>query len=37
MKPGPHFKEVLESVANLQLDGVIGTKEEALEWVQKNR
>ncbi|OGV55483.1 MAG: hypothetical protein A2X45_00320 [Lentisphaerae bacterium GWF2_50_93] len=36
MKPGPEFKEILSKASDLQLEGRIGTREEALEWV-KNR
>ncbi len=34
-QPGPIFKEILESVEDLQLEEVIKTKEEALEHVRK--
>ena len=33
MKPGPEFGEILESIADLQLEGKITTKEEALERI----
>ncbi|MFZ2655427.1 MAG: HD domain-containing protein, partial [Victivallales bacterium] len=33
MKPGPEFGEILESMADLQLEGKISTREEALEQV----
>jgi len=36
LKPGPKFKEILQSVRNEQLEGRLCTTEEALEWVQAN-
>lgn len=33
MKPGPEFGEILESIADLQLEGKISTKEEALDHI----
>lgn len=36
MKPGPEFGKILRKVADLQLDGKITTKEQALEYVQKD-
>ena len=34
-KPGPQFKELLTAVEDAQLDGSIGTREEAMELVRK--
>jgi poly(A) polymerase len=34
-KPGPQFKELLTAVEDAQLDGTIGTKEEAMELVRR--
>ncbi|MGH7769649.1 MAG: HDIG domain-containing metalloprotein, partial [Candidatus Binatia bacterium] len=34
--PGPLFHEILEQLREAQLEGAIGTKEQALEWVKKN-
>lgn len=34
-KPGPRFKEVLDAVQTLQLEGKIHTREEALAYVQE--
>ncbi len=36
-RPGPLFKRVLDSVQTLQLEGALSTREEALDWVAKNR
>ena len=33
MKPGPEFGEILEGIADLQLEGEISTKEQALEQI----
>ncbi len=33
-KPGSHFKSILEDVENLQLEGVLRTEEEAVEYVK---
>ncbi len=35
-KPGPDFKEILREVEDLQLDGAIATREEALAFVREN-
>ena len=35
LKPGPKFKEVLESVRDEQLDGKVTTKEEAIEFARR--
>jgi poly(A) polymerase len=35
-KPGPGIGAILESVQNLQLEGALATKEEALAWVKEN-
>jgi poly(A) polymerase len=34
--PGPLFHEILAQLHEAQLEGAIGTKEQALEWVKKN-
>ncbi len=36
LTPGPKFKEILETAANLQLDGTLTTREAALEWAREN-
>ncbi len=33
--PGPLFHDILEEIHEAQLEGRIGTKEEAMEWVRK--
>ncbi len=33
-KPGPYFKRILESAENAQLEGVLETQEEAVEYVK---
>lgn len=35
LRPGPMFKQLLADVRTRQLDGVLSTREEAAEWVQK--
>jgi poly(A) polymerase len=35
LAPGPQFRDLLESVRDAQLDGLIGTKPEALELVRR--
>src|ERR1700761_5789049 len=35
LKPGPRFKVLLEQVRELQLEGRIRSKREALEWVEQ--
>lgn len=35
MQPGPHFKEILESVEEAQLEGRLKGREEALEFVRR--
>src|SRR5436189_1705838 len=35
LKPGPKFGEILEAVETRQLEGTLRTREEALEWVQR--
>jgi len=35
LEPSPHFKEILETIYNLQMDEKINTKEEALEYVRQ--
>jgi poly(A) polymerase len=37
LAPGPRFKELLERIRELQLDGLIHNKREALEWVDHKR
>jgi poly(A) polymerase len=34
-KPGPQFKEILESVETRQLEGQLATREEALAWLKE--
>ena len=36
LTPGPHFKQILETAANLQLEGTLTTREAALEWAREN-
>lgn len=36
LKPGPRFREILEAVETLQLEGKLRTAEEALEFVREN-
>jgi poly(A) polymerase len=36
LKPGPRFKELLEIAEDAQLDGKIGTHDEALRWVRQH-
>ena len=36
LKPGPLFSEILEKVEDLQLEGKLGTREAALEFVEKD-
>src|SRR5213596_1730376 len=35
LKPGPKFGEILEAVETRQLEGTLRTRDEALEWVQR--
>ena len=35
LKPGPKFGEILEAVETRQLEGVLKTREEALDWVKR--
>jgi poly(A) polymerase len=35
LKPGPKFGEILEALETRQLEGVLSTRNEALEWVKK--
>ncbi|MEP6936556.1 MAG: CCA tRNA nucleotidyltransferase, partial [Chthoniobacterales bacterium] len=35
MRPGPRFAEILEAVETRQLEGSLRTREEALEWVER--
>ncbi|MGH7780709.1 MAG: CCA tRNA nucleotidyltransferase [Candidatus Binataceae bacterium] len=32
--PGPHFKDILKEVEDLQLDGALATRDDALAWVR---
>jgi len=34
LTPGPLFSEILSSVEDLQLEGKIATRDEAVEWVR---
>ena len=34
--PGPLFGEILDAVAELQLEGTLNSKETALKWVKKH-
>lgn len=34
--PGPIFRQILDAVAELQLEGTLKTKEDALEWVKEH-
>ncbi len=36
LKPGPRFKEILETAEDAQLDGKIATHEEALRWARQH-
>jgi poly(A) polymerase len=35
LKPGPKIGEILEAVETRQLEGALGDREEALEWVKR--
>ncbi len=35
LKPGPKFGEILEAVETRQLEGILKSREEALEWVKR--
>ncbi|HEU5118423.1 MAG TPA: hypothetical protein VFT74_17555, partial [Isosphaeraceae bacterium] len=35
LDPGPHFKQILEAVREAQLERVISSKAEALEWLTR--
>ena len=35
LKPGPLFSEILKQAEDLQLEGVLAAREEALSWVRK--
>lgn len=35
-KPGPQFRETLETAHNLQMEGTLSTREEALAWARKS-
>ena len=35
LKPGPKFGEILEAVETRQLEGILRSREEALEWVKR--
>ena len=34
--PGPRFKQILEAIATLQLEGTLTTRDAAIEWVKEN-
>jgi len=34
-QPGPIFREILTAVEDLQLEGDLGTREEALDYVRR--
>ena len=34
--PGPRFKQILDTVANLQLEGTLATRDAAIEWIKEN-
>jgi poly(A) polymerase len=34
-RPGPPFRKILETAEDLQLEGQLQTREQALEWVQR--
>jgi poly(A) polymerase len=34
LQPGPLFKEILSAVEDAQLDGKLGSREQALNWVR---
>jgi poly(A) polymerase len=36
LRPGPKFKEILETAEDAQLDGKIATREEALRWAREH-
>jgi poly(A) polymerase len=36
LKPGPRFKEILQTVEDLQLEGKLCNREEALTYIQRN-
>jgi len=35
LRPGPHFGEILEAIETQQLEGTLGDRAAALEWVKK--
>src|ERR1044071_3134831 len=35
LKPGPKFGEILQAVETRQLEGILRSREEALEWVKR--
>ncbi len=35
MKPGPEFKEILGKITDLQLEGGLKTRDEALDWIRR--
>jgi hypothetical protein len=35
-EPGPRFRELLTAVQNLQLEGAITTREQALQWLREH-
>lgn len=36
-KPGKRFAKILESIQTCQLEGLLNSREEALEWIRKNQ
>lgn len=36
LRPGPRFRELLDAVRNAQLNGEVETREQALQWLQRN-
>jgi len=36
LEPGPLFSEILTAIEDLQLEGQLETREQALDWVRRN-
>jgi poly(A) polymerase len=36
LEPGPLFSRILNAIEDLQLEGKVNSREEALEWVNRN-
>lgn len=36
LKPGPKFKEILDEIETRQLEGALGTRDEALDWLKRH-